>query len=56
MIIVESGDERAYFLVDTHRKVTFHNLPSDVRVWASVMAVNNAGCGLLSSEIGVTPQ
>ena len=56
LVFEMNGEIIAVVQADTHRKMIFHNLPSDVRVWVSQLPLNNSGSGPLSPEQDVTPQ
>jgi hypothetical protein len=55
-IVIEADGETIYVQADTHHKVILHNLRGEVKLWASMLLLNNAGSVPLSSEEGVVPQ
>lgn len=56
MIIINAGNETVYVQADTHRRVLLHNVESGVKLNASMLPLNNAGCGPLSNADSVIPQ
>jgi hypothetical protein len=56
MLVIQTGDTKLYVEADTHRKIMMHNLGGGVPLNVSMMALNNAGCGPLSSAQTIIPQ
>lgn len=55
-IVISVGNETIYVQADTHRKALLHNLESGVKLNVSMLGLNNAGCGPLSTAQSIIPQ
>lgn len=55
-IVITAGNETIYIQADTHRKALLHNLESGIKLTVSMLPLNNAGCGPLSTAQVIIPQ